>query len=129
MLRITLRIAYRRTLRSLLVKPPSLNTGSVNRLVVTIGTTMPVSSSAVVNSSMIRCRSVLLLPDGIRSSSWKVMPYAPSSASLWTASTAASAGRVASPNRSRACQPTVHRPKLNLSSRVGCGAMTPPDFV
>ena len=72
---------------------------------------------------MIRCRSVQLLPGGIRSSSWKVMPYAPSSASLCTASTPASTGRVASPNRSRACQPTVHRPKLNLSSRVGCGAI------
>ena len=123
MLRITLRIAYRRTVRSLLVNPPSLNTGSSNRLVVTIGTTIPVSSSAALNSSMIRCRSLLLLSGGIRSSSWKVMPYAPSSASLCTASTAASTGRVASPNRSRACQPTVHRPKLNLSSLVGCGVI------
>jgi hypothetical protein len=31
----------------------------------------------------------------------------------------AKTGRVASPNKSRACQPTVQRPKLNLSSRVG----------
>src|SRR5512133_3269328 len=49
------------------------------------------------------------------------MPKAPSSESLCTASTAARTGRVASPNRSLACQPTVHRPKLNLSSRVGWG--------
>ena len=52
MLRITLRSAYRRTERSLLVKPPSLNTGWVNRLVVTIGTTRPVSSSAARNRLM-----------------------------------------------------------------------------
>src|SRR4051794_11747194 len=84
-----------------------------------MGTTRPVSARAALNSSMIRARSLLLDPGGIRSSSWKVMPYAPSSASLCTASTAARTGRVASPNRSRACQPTVHRPKLNLSSRVG----------
>src|SRR3954468_3238336 len=88
-----------------------------------MGTTRPVSVRAALNSSMIRARSLLLDPGGIRSSSWKVMPYAPSSASLCTASTAARTGRVASPNRSRACQPTVHRPKLNLSSRVGCGAI------
>src|SRR3954470_17388395 len=116
---MTLRSAYRQTVRSLLVKPPSLKTGSPNRLVVTMGTTRPVSARAALNSSMIRARSLLLDPGGIRSSSWKVMPNAPSSASLCTASTAARTGRVASPNMSRACQPTVHRPKLNLSSRVG----------
>ena len=43
---MTLRSAYRRTERSLLVNAPSLNTGWKNRLVVTIGTIMPVSSSA-----------------------------------------------------------------------------------
>ena len=63
-------------------------------------------------------------PNGIRSSSWKVMPYAPSSASRCTASTGSSAGRVASPNGSRACQPTVQSPKENLSAGVGRGAMT-----
>ena len=46
MLRITLRSANRRTARSLLVNPPSLNTGWVNRFVVIIGTTRPVSFSA-----------------------------------------------------------------------------------
>src|SRR4051795_1810827 len=120
---MTLRRAYRRTERSLLVKPPSLKTGSPNRFVVTIGTTSPVSASAAWNSSMIRVRSPALEPGGTRSSSWNVMPYAPSSANLCTASTAARTGRVASPKRSRACQPTVHRPKLNLSSRVGLGAI------
>jgi hypothetical protein len=74
MLRITLRRAYRRTDRSLLVKPPSLKTGSPNRLVVTIGTTRPVSARACLNSSMIRVRSALLLSGGTRSSSWKVIP-------------------------------------------------------
>src|SRR5215213_11234801 len=119
MLRMTLRVAYRRTVRSLLVNPPSLKTGSWNRLVVTIGTTIPVSPSASRNSLMIRSRSWAVLPGGIKSSSWKVIPYAPISASRLTASTVARAGRVASPNRSRACQPTVQSPKLNLSSRVG----------
>src|SRR3982751_2614152 len=47
------------------------------------------------------------------------MPYAPSSASLCTASIGSGAGRVASPNGSLAFQPTVHRPNENLSSRVG----------
>src|SRR3954452_2939237 len=126
MFRMTLRSAYRRTERSLLVKPPSLKTGSPNRFVVTIGTTSPVSASAALNSSMIRVRSLALEPGGTRSSSWNVMPYAPNSASLCTASTPASTGRVASPNRSRACQPTVHRPKLNLSSRVMVGVTKGP---
>src|SRR3954468_13360865 len=124
MLCITLRTAYRRTLRSLLVNPPSLNTGSWNRLVVTMGTTIPVSSRASRNSAMIRSRSWALLPGGIKSSSWKVIPYAPISASRLTASTVARTGRVASPNRSRACQPTVQSPKLNLSSRVGLRSMS-----
>src|SRR3954468_17216432 len=124
MLCITLRTAYRRTLRSLLVNPPSLNTGSWNRLVVTIGTTIPVSLSTSRNSLMMRSRSWALLSGGIKSSSWKVIPYAPISASRLTASTVASAGRVASPNRSLACQPTVQSPKLNLSSRVGVRSMS-----
>src|ERR671910_310285 len=72
-----LRRAKRRTDRSLLVNPPSLKTGWVNRLVVAIGS---------------------------------------------------SGGRVASPNGSRACQPTVQSPKVNLSSRVGWGAMATPLF-
>ncbi len=44
-------------------------------------------------------------------------------ASRCTDSTGSTAGRVASPNGSRACQPTVHRPNVNLSSRVGCVAL------
>src|SRR3954447_19969800 len=115
MLRITLRRAYRRTVRSLLVKPPSLNTGWVNRFVVTIGTFRPVSASAALNVSIRLDRSASLDPNGIRSSSWKVSPYAPISASLCTASIGSSGARVASPNGSRACQPTVHSPKVNLS--------------
>src|SRR5215207_1234646 len=73
---------------------------------------------------MIRSRSWALLPGGIKSSSWKVIPYAPISANRVTASTVARTGRVASPNRSRACQPTVESPKLNLSSRVGLRSMS-----
>lgn len=46
-------------------------------------------------------------------------PQAPSSASRFTDSTGSMAARVASPKGSLPCQPTVHRPKLNLSSGVG----------
>ncbi len=92
-LRSTLRSAYRRTSRSLLVKPPSLNTGWVNRLVVTIGTTRPVSSRALRNRVDVRrAGSASSAPNGIRSSSWKVTPYAPSSASRCTASTGVELG-------------------------------------
>ena len=72
---MTLRSAYRRTSRSLLVKAPSLNTGWVNRFVVIIGTIRPVSARAVLE----RARSCLSRssssePNGMRSSSWKVTP-------------------------------------------------------
>ena len=121
-LRITLRRAYRRMSRSLEVNAPSLNTGWVNRLVVAIGTIMPVSSSALRNAATARSRSG---STASRSSSWKVTPYAPSSESRCTASTGSSGARVASPKGSRACHPTVHRPKLNLSSRVGWNMVAP----
>src|SRR4051812_37521270 len=117
-LRITLRIAKRRTERSLEVKPPSRKTGCVNRFVVTIGTTTPVSASAPLKRSMILSRSGPDVPNGIRSSSWNVTPHAPSSARRWTVSTGSSGGRVGSPNGSCARQPTVHRPNENLLSGV-----------
>jgi hypothetical protein len=60
--------------RSLLVRPPSLNTGWVNRLVVAIGTARPVSSRAARNRLMCCSRAVSSLPKGMRSSSWKVTP-------------------------------------------------------
>ena len=116
--------------RSLLVKPPSLNTGSENRLVVTIGTTRPVSASACLNRSMMplplggaaagRDEVVVVEGDavGARARSACARPRRGSST-----------GRVASPNRSRACQPTVHRPKLNLSSRVGVGCHDAGSFL
>src|SRR5947208_126857 len=74
---------------------------------------------------MIRSRSDSELPNGTRSSSWNVTPQAPSSASRCTLSTGSSGGRVATPNGSLAGQPTVHRPKENLSAGVGSGA--PPE--
>ena len=123
----TLRSANRRTERSLLVKPPSLNTGWVNRFVVIIGICRPVSASASLNRAMIFSRSESDEPNGIRSSSWKVRPHAPSSVSRCTASTGSRTGRVASPNGSRPCQPTVQRPKLNLSSRVGVSVTASSD--
>src|SRR5690606_14026400 len=122
---MTLRIANRRTPRSLLVNAPSLKTGWVNRLVVIIGTTIPVSSSAALNRAMIRSRSAASVPKGIRSSSWNVTPHAPSSERRCTDSIGSRAGRVASPNGSRAGQPTVQSPKLKRSSRVGCGMGKP----
>ena len=110
---MTLRSAYRRTERSLLVNAPSLNTGWKNRLVVTIGTIIPVSSSAARKRLISRSRSPSAEPNGTRSSSWKLTPYAPSSASRCTDSTGSSGGRVASPNGSRACHPIVHNPNEN----------------
>ena len=71
---MTLRMANRRTSRSLAVRPPSLNTGWVNRFVVTIGTTRPVSSSAARKRLIRSSRSPSSLPNGMTSSSWKVTP-------------------------------------------------------
>ena len=71
---MTLRSAKRRTSRSLLVKAPSLNTGWVNRLVVAIGTFIPVAASAFLKRSTCLRRALSSLPNGIRSSSWKVTP-------------------------------------------------------
>ena len=115
---MTLRSAKRRTERSLLVSPPSLKTGWLNRFVVTIGTTSPVCSSAERKRPIRRSRSASSLPNGIRSSSWNVMPHAPSSASRCTASTGSSGGRVGAPNGSEAVQPTVHSPNEKRSSMV-----------
>src|SRR3954449_3497216 len=116
MLRSTLAIAYRRTVRSLAVSPPSLNTGAPNRFVVAISTPRPVSASAFLNRSRVASR---VASSGTRSSSWKVTAAAPSSARRCTASTGSSSGRTAPPKTSTPCQPTVHRPKLNLSSLLG----------
>lgn len=119
MLRSVLRSAKRRTSRSLAVNAPSLNTGWVNRFVVAMGTTSPAASSACRNRFTIPSRSLSVAPNGIRSSSWNVTPYAPSSASRRTDSAGSIAARVASPNGSRPCQPTVQSPKVNRSSGVG----------
>src|SRR3954469_20063579 len=116
MLRSTLAIAYRRTVRSLAVSPPSLNTGAPNRFVVAISTPRPVSASAFLKRSRVASR---VASSGTRSSSWKVTAAAPSSASRCTDSTGSSGGRTAPPKTSTPCQPTVHRPKLNLSSLLG----------
>src|SRR6266540_380645 len=126
MLCSVLRIAYRRMSRSFEVNAPSLNTGWLNRLVVAIGTTRPVSSSAARNRLTRRSRSAASEPNGIRSSSWNDTPYAPSSASSCTATTGSSGGRTASPNGSTPCQPTVHSPKLNRSALVGTYTLPPP---
>jgi hypothetical protein len=100
----------------LAVSAPSLNTGWLNRLVVTISARSPVSARALENFSRVDSR---LSSSGSRSSSWKVTAAAPSSASLYVASTGSSSGRLAGPNTSTPRQPTVHRPKENWSSGRG----------
>ncbi len=82
---------------------------------------MPVSASASLNRLMCLSRSASDEPNGIRSSSWKVTPAAPRSASWCTDSTGSTGARVASPNGSTPGQPTVHSPKVKLSSLVGVG--------
>src|SRR3954471_24585054 len=93
-----------------------------------MGTASPVSASASVKRPTSLSRTASSEPNGNRSSSWRVTPYAPSSARRCTVSTGSSGGRVASPNGSRACQPTVQSPKVNLSSRVGWGGVDTPLF-
>ena len=105
--------------RSLAVNAPSLNTGWVNRFVVAIGTTNPVAESALRNASIRLDRSESFEPNGIRSSSWKLTPHAPSSASFSTACTGSIGSLVATPNGSTPSQPTVHSPKLNRCSGRG----------
>ncbi len=100
MLRSTLRSAKRRTLRSFEVKPPSLKTGGLKRLVVTIGMIRPVDSSAPFRRSISVCRSASVEPKAKRSSSWKVRPYAPSSASFSTTCTTSRGARVGPPKGS-----------------------------
>src|SRR5918994_1575629 len=65
-----LAMANRRTAGSLAVNAPSLKTGRENRLVVAMGTRMPVSSSARRNRLRMPSRSVGDDPGGPRSSSW-----------------------------------------------------------
>ena len=71
---MTLASANRRTSRSLAVKPPSLNTGWPNRLVVAVVTTSPVSSSALRNAAIRLSRSASLASNSNTSLSWKFTP-------------------------------------------------------
>src|SRR5690625_4384811 len=125
-LRSTLRRPKRRTERSLAVKAPSLKTGWPKVLVVTISMTRPASSVACLKRVRIRSRSASSAPKGTTSSSWKVTPQAPSSASRVAYSHGSSAGRLAEPNWSWAVQPTVQRPKEKRSSGVGLRTMGTP---
>ena len=101
------------------VKAPSLNTGWLNKFVVAIGTFIPFSSSAFLKRAICAARSEVDEPNGIKSSSWNVTPYAPRFANSLTVRIGSSAALVASPKGSRACHPTVHRPNVNLSAGVG----------
>ena len=111
--------ANRRTSRSFAVNAPSLNTGWPNRFVVAVVTTRPVSSSALRNAEILSSRSAAEAAKSNTSLSWKLTPYAPSSASLRTARSAGMGGRTAEPNTSVPCHPTVQRPNEKWSSRVG----------
>ena len=104
------------------VKPPSLKTGWVNRLVVAVVTARPVSARPFLKRSMIRvagrrrrCRTGSGRRRGSSRRTRRCRRAAPGRRP------GPSAARVASPNGSRACQPTVQRPKENLSSGVGVG--------
>ena len=66
--------AKRRMAGSLAVKAPSLKIGRQNKLVVAMGTFMPVSSSACRNRLMIVCPSDAEAPYGTKSLSWKEIP-------------------------------------------------------
>ena len=116
----------RRISRSLFVNPPSLKMGWVNVLVVTISITKPDWSQASLNFLMMDWRSDSEAEKLNTSLSWKVTPQAPSSASFWAYSQGSKASRVATPNGSTPCQPTVQIPKENLSSLHGLRIICAP---
>ncbi|MNI73877.1 hypothetical protein D3C73_1299160 [compost metagenome] len=66
--------AKRRMERSFEVNPPSLNTGWLNRFVVTMGVFSPVSANAALKFFRMRSRSDAVASKGTRSLSWNVMP-------------------------------------------------------
>ncbi len=82
-------------------------------------TTSPVSASACRNAAICLSRSPSPAAKSNTSLSWKLTPYAPSSASLRTARSAGIGGRTAVPNTSTPCQPTVQMPNENRSAGVG----------
>ena len=115
---VALRSAKRRTAGSAAVSAPSRKTGWLKRLTVAIDTHMPAAETALAKLATIASRSAAGVPNGTRSSSWKLTPHAPTSASLATISSGAIGGRVGSPNGSAPRCPTVHSPKLKRSSGV-----------
>ncbi len=123
-LRSTLRRPKRRTDRSFAVKPPSLKTGWLKVLVVIISMVRPRSPAAVRKRSMMAERSSSAVPNGTTSSSWKVMPAAPASASGPRYSHGSSEARLALPNWSFPGHATVQSPKENLSSGVAARTIT-----
>jgi hypothetical protein len=71
---MTLASANRRTSRSLAVNAPSLNTGWLNRFVVAVVTTMPLSASACRNPAIRFSQAAGLAPKSKTSLSWKLTP-------------------------------------------------------
>ena len=98
---------------------PSRNIGWPNRLVVAVVTTRPVSASALRKAPIRSSRSAGVASKAKTSLSWKFTPWAPSSASLYTARSAGIGGRTALPNTSTPCHPTVQMPNEKRSSRDG----------
>src|ERR1700687_4577354 len=84
-----------------------------------MGTTIPFSLQAFLNSVTIRSRSAQVVSIGTRSLSCRLTPQAPTSASMATMSTGEMTCRTKSPNGSRPRFPTVHNPKENLCSGFG----------
>src|SRR5690625_4778879 len=116
--------ARARTRASALVKAPSRNTGSLNRLVVAMPSFRPVSRNPCWKRFTIRSRSWAPAPGGTRSSSCRLTPQAPSSASFSSVRFGSSGSRTGPPNGSRPTLPTVHSPKLKRSPLVGVSSFT-----
>src|SRR5271165_1691239 len=84
-----------------------------------MGTHMPCSLQAALNSRTMRSRSAGVASMGTRSLSCRLTPQAPSSPRMATISFGGMVGRTASPKGSRPRLPRVQRPKENLCSGRG----------
>src|SRR5260370_39352670 len=88
-----------------------------------MGTTMPLSLQAFLNSRTIASRSASFASIGTRSLSCKLTPQAPISPRMAAISVGGSVGRTTSPKGSRPRLPSVHSPKENLSAGFGWYAL------
>ena len=98
---------------------PSLKTGSLKRLVVAIGTTMPLSFRAFLKSRTMRSRSAAVASMGIEVVVVEVDAVRAELAQQLDGDDRIDGGRTNSPNGSRPRLPTVQRPNVNLSQGFG----------